>query len=730
MSNEFENSPQYNKLTTSNSGTNVRSALQPTSFFFTDGSYNQTADQKFGVVSSSQYRGTTKLNCTGKIFTLCQGQIFIQPQTGNNDKVNVVLKPFKQPINQIPIKYIIYRGLDRNNFFTGENIAGSEDSGTEFCQYIWKEFNKFYGVEDPEEQPEFLAKFIGFPFSGDNSQQLTDRIDSYFYKIVRYLDEEAQEETPGTAYEFPLVPAGTELGTASGEIGIDIILNDGDFYNPDDSNPFRFDLAFARATETLLNTSTGTTYEKKLIRQAATQFLDLAAFYGLHANGSGILYIPGTSPAILTTPEEILLKLNSFLTKNTTYIYIQGDRQRYYNFYDNYNYSPTDPNDIRIGNSVQDIQSKAFAIDGWPVHAIIPTSGSVVLQLITDNYSGAGLYVKTGNLSDDTPQEGGFIRDENLSQIPTGEENDTTDINYTQPITLVFPKVGNNAVSSIVELIYEGKQLFVEENGFPENKFPLKDIDDVFGLLNAESFVQKTRELELPSVMDSRLQLINFPNSQRGNDIGTVQTKRIEDIVQTTGEAYLQRVTYETLLIDMKRNAAAYLKPSSTLQGGKGAGSTHYKVERNNFYQPEIPYYLKTQIFTDSAETITGLILNTTDGSIPTKKLLGITKEENQRLLDLIEDNELANAKVYLRSIYDEYETAPVSPEGFSFRAYSLNVVAENQDGVNKIYVPMEDIYVYVLDGYAYVSNDYARYLPELNLDKLVIISEIVKNHE
>ena len=170
MPNEFENSPQYNKLTTSNSGTNVRSALQPTSFFFTDGSYNQMADQKFGVVSSSQYRGTTKLNCTGKIFTLCQGQIFIQPQAGN-DKVNVVLKPFKQPINQIPIKYIIYRGLDKNNFFTGENIAGSEDSGTEFCQYIWKEFNKFYGVEDPEEQPEFLAKFIGFPLSGDKDRK-------------------------------------------------------------------------------------------------------------------------------------------------------------------------------------------------------------------------------------------------------------------------------------------------------------------------------------------------------------------------------------------------------------------------------------------------------------------------------------------------------------------------------------------------------------------------------
>lgn len=717
MSNEFENSPQYNKLTTSNSGTNVRSALQPTSFFFTDGSYNQTADQKFGVVSSSQYRGTTKLNCTGKIFTLCQGQIFIQPQTGNNDKVNVVLKPFKQPINQIPIKYIIYRGLKKSDFFRIEGgdeiINGSAPideqpgTGTKFCQYIWSEFDKFHA--NFTIKPPFKAEMIGFPLSGDNSQQLIDRIDSYFYKIVRYLDEEAQEETPGTAYEFPLVPAGTELGTASGEIGIDIILNDGDFYNPDDSNPFRFDLAFARATETLLNTSTGTTYEKKLIRQAATQFLDLAAFYGLHANGSGILYIPGTSPAILTTPEEILLKLNSFLTKNTTYIYIQGDRQRYYNFYDNYNYSPTDPNDIRIGNSVQDIQSKAFAIDGWPVHAIIPTSGSVVLQLITDNYSGAGLYVKTGNLSDDTPQEGGFIRDENLSQIPTEEENDTTDINYTQPITLVFPKVGNNAVSSIVELIYEGKQLFVEENGFPENKFPLKDIDDVFGLLNAESFVQKTRELELPSVMDSRLQLINFPNSQRGNDIGTVQSKRIEDIVQTTGEAYLQRVTYETLLIDMKRNAAAYLKPSSTLQGGKGAGSTHYKVERNNFYQPEIPYYLKTQIFTDNVETITGLTLNTTDGSIPTKKLLGITKEENQRLLDLIEDNEMANAKVYFYNLLGE-DSVIISNEENPYKIYTLNIVAENSLGEMKRYVPSEDITVYTLDGLLFFSELYTKY--------------------
>lgn len=731
MLNEFENSQQYNKLTTSNNGTNVRAALQPTSFFFTDGSYNQTSNQKYGVVSPTQYRGTTKLNCTGKIYTLCQGQIFIQPQTGNYDKINVILKPFKQPINQIPIKYIIYRGLDKNNFLTGEKIAGSEDSGTEFCQYIWKEFNKFYGVEDPEEQPEFLAKFIGFPLSGDTSQQPTDLIDSYFYKIVKYLDEEAQEEDPATAYDFPLVPGGTELGSVTEEIGIDIILNNGDFYIPNDSNPFQFDLAFARATETILDVTAGSDLEKKLKRQAATNFLDVAAFYGLHANGSGKLHLPGTTPSILKTPEEIFPKLNSFLTKNTTYIYIQSNRQRYYNFYGNYNYSEANENDIKIGSTLQDIQSKAFAIDGWPVHAIVPTSGSVVLQLTTDNHNGAGLYVKTGKLSNDTAHEEGFIRDENLFQTPTGEENDTTDINYTKPITMLVPRVGNNSVSSVIELIYEGKQLFIPENGFETGeKFLLKDIDDVFGLLNAESFIQKTRELELPSVMDSRLQLINFPNSQRGNDIGTVQTKRIEDIVQTTGEEYLKRVTYETLLIDMKRNAAAYLKPSSTLQGGKGAGSVHYEVERNNFYRLEMPYYLKTQIFTDSAETITGLTLQTNDGSIPTKKLLGITKDENQRLLDLIDDNLLVNPKIYLRPIYDEYETAPVSPEGFSFRAYILNVVAENQDGVNKIYVPMEDIYVYVLDGYAYVSNDYAHYLPELNSGKLLIISETVRNNE
>lgn len=718
---ELQNSPQYKDLTTSNDGTNVRPALQPSSYFFTDGTISpQTASQKFGVVSDTQYRGTTKFTCTGKIYTICQGQIFVQPQTGDINKVNVILKPFKQPITEIPIKYIIYRGLKRSDFFRIEGgdeiINGSapiddqSGTGTKFCQYIWSEFDKFHA--NFPTKPPFKAEMIGFPVTGNTSQQLTDLIDKYFYKIVEYQDDESQVENPATAYEFPLVPAGTELGSVSPteEIGIDIILNDGDFYIPNDPNPFQFDLVFARASETIINASTGTDLEKKLKRQAATNFLDVAAFYGLHANGSGKLYLAGTTPVTLKTPEEIFPKLNSFLTKNTTYIYIQGNRQRYYNFYGNYDYSESDPKDIKIGNTLQDIQPKTFAINNWPVHALVPISNSVVLQLTTDNHSGAGLYVKTGSLSNDTPHEEGFIRDENIFQTPTGEENDTTDINYTKPITLLVPRVGNNSVSSVIELIYEGKQLFVPENGFETGeRFPLKDIDDFFGLLNAESFVQKTRELELPSVMDSRLQLINFPNSQRGNDIGTVQTKRIEDIVQTTGQEYLNRVTYETLLTNMKRNAAAYLKPSSTLQGGKGAGSVHYEVERNNFYRPEMPYYFKTQIFTDSGETITGLTLQTTDRSLPTKKLLGITKDENQRLLNLVADNLLVNPKVYFYNVLGE-DSAVISSEENPYKIYTLNIVAENSLGEMKRYVPSEDITVYTLDGFMYFTELYTKY--------------------
>lgn len=107
----IQNSPQYEDLTTSNEGRNVRASLQMTShFFLEDNSFSQIAAESFGAISSIDFTTTSKVTFSGikKVYAICQGQVFVQPQIGSNDKVNVILKPFKQPISGLGIKYFVY----------------------------------------------------------------------------------------------------------------------------------------------------------------------------------------------------------------------------------------------------------------------------------------------------------------------------------------------------------------------------------------------------------------------------------------------------------------------------------------------------------------------------------------------------------------------------------------------------------------------------------------------
>src|SRR5690606_33957911 len=106
-------------------------------------------------------------------------------------------------------------------------------------------------------------------------------------------------------FELPLIPRGVHIGNATGSVGIDIVLNNGEYYIENDPTPFRFDLSFARSAYYSLQTDAGNTnYENKLLKEIATQFMDIAALYGMHADGVGKLYV-GEQTTALTTKEDI-----------------------------------------------------------------------------------------------------------------------------------------------------------------------------------------------------------------------------------------------------------------------------------------------------------------------------------------------------------------------------------------------------------------------------------------
>jgi|GEM_PF-544853 len=720
---------QGQNSTVSDNGRNVRPVLQAVSHFVlqTDnGVCNISQTNSFGVVSVSEFRTTSKLTFTGakKVYMLCKGQVLLQP-TSDSNKVNLILKPFEQPIKGLPIKYIIYRGLTKSDFINSSDIlTGSATNGTEFVQFLWKEFNQFYSSENHPPgttPPVFSSSFIGFPTG--TSQPDSQLIDTLFYKLseTEVVDAGAGtlSEPAEKAFELPMIPRGTVLGTVSADLGIDIVLNQGDYYIENDAHPFQFNLGYARSLDYKLNTiNEPDEFKKKLIRETCTQFMDVSAFYGLHANGSGKVYVNGTTTP-LTTIDAVYGLMGGFYTKNTQYFYIQSSRQRSYNFYGNYTYSDTNANNLKIGTDSSNLTEVVFGDTSWPIHKV-STNPTTYFQLITDNYKEAALFCELGMIA--TSHENNFIRNANLLQEVPENTSVIVDFNFTKPIGFRFDTSGTDVVASMVKLIYEGKQLLVSEYVAPPtdpnapevvpNSFVLKDIDDVFGLLDTVPFVATKNEKEYPSVVDEQLQLVHFPNSLGKIDTGVVKVKRIADAIKIDDTSDLERITFETLLMDCDFNGSTFVKNNTPLKEGNVVKTMAYSKEQNNFYQPEKPFSFSTVLFTDSETTITGVVLEQDQGKLPAKKILGISKDEYQRLVDLANENNLLNAKLFFRNLLENQEDYFLSAENVKYKSYTLDIIAENELGEYLLFCLNEDVRIYSVDDRGYYSTKYSESIP------------------
>jgi len=442
----------------------------------------------------------------------------------------------------------------------------------------------------------------------------------------------------------------------------------------------------------------------------------------LHANGAGKMYVDEQNKPLIEK-NAIYARIQSFHNRNRFYLYIQSNRQRSYNFYGNYAYSEANTNDLKIGTSSDTLIETTFATQGWPIHVFQQSQmGSqdvhqVTLQLTTDSYRDAGLFVQTGVLA--SAQEENFVRQENLLQEAT--EDGSIDTNYTQPIVFATPAMGEHTIASFAQIIYEGKLFFVQEYAPPpEPDQPsltpethiLKDIDDVFGLFNVRSSVVPAHDQQLPTIVDEKLQLINFPNGVDSTDMGAIKYKKVEDQLLKDDGSYLSRVTFETLLYSIKKEVATFTRSSS---GHSDSVSTHtqsYTNESNSFYKPQKPYLLGTKVFTSSLTPINGLILETTFNHLPTKKILGITASEFQALQELATTHNLTYARVFFKSLFSE-EGYITSIEEVAYKTSILGIVTENSSGTLQVFFPDNEILVYTIDLFVFFSQSYSEFIPD-----------------
>ncbi|MDR2979585.1 MAG: hypothetical protein LBV02_03980 [Bacteroidales bacterium] len=287
-----------------------------------------------------------------KVFAICDGRILLQPVEGKPAKVNLVLKP-EVSYSPLKIKYFIYRELDKADLIDGDNalvpIDGSNANQPAFLKRLWEAFESYNASIPGTMLPiVFNADRIGYD-ALELPESMT--IDGAFNRYE------------SGAYQLPRCDAGMQLGRFSERIGLDIILDDGDYQQEYLSELFLFDLAYARKSEHVFDISTisaPTPTKTARYRELVLRFLDAAAFWGSHIKcGSIALHDAG---AIGSTERIYSDILRRYRTKDTVCIHILAERGRSYNYYD----MPGSKRGLSFELSLK-IPTDYCETSGWPI---------------------------------------------------------------------------------------------------------------------------------------------------------------------------------------------------------------------------------------------------------------------------------------------------------------------------------------------------------------------------
>ena len=105
----------------------------------------------------------------------------------------------------------------------------------------------------------------------------------------------------------------------------------------------------------------------------------------------------------------------------------------------------------------------------------------------------------------------------------------------------------------------------------------------------------------------------------------------------------------------------------------------------------------------------------TVDNSLATKKIIGLTNDENQQLLNLIITNNINNCKIFFKELSD---VSSVSFEGINYNVSVLGIIGEGIDGELKLYFLENSIKIYTIDSFLFASKNYSKLTPKLFLKK------------
>ncbi|HYR28257.1 MAG TPA: hypothetical protein VEU30_07300, partial [Thermoanaerobaculia bacterium] len=653
---------------------------RPASFVFADmAPLSQTAQQTFGPVvdpmdanaTMNRYRATALFTSASEVkaYAVTNGLVAIQRDPANNDTVNLFLRPLRQPVARLtPVKYFVYRGLKLTDWLRGSSAADAkfirdEAGSPPFLASVWQAFK----AQNPG-VPDMPSTVFGY----DDAQPGTDLLDDIFFRV-------------GATMQLPLAVEGMELGKFdhTKPFGFEIVIEEGD-YAPT--------LDYARKASYEIDiTMLPNGFARRIKQEEILNFIDPAAFYGLHMHPGGLVRAPAS---VTHKGQDVYTNVVSkFLTKNRLYIDIRNENGGSLNFQRNYD---AGGNQLQRGLTAGALTAQPYATSGWPIvsfdnntFANTPNDyNEIHLRLPRNDNENPVLYLAHGQLlaDSDTP----FLRDAVLNDAGS----------WTKTVSLRVPNTGANptkvAAAWILRLFYGRLDVANRTVAIPNTVLQtLKYTDNVFGPIDRAPKWKGTQGIKWVTTQDNR-----YVDGM--TERGWRQMMQSGLAVQTSGTPRVLLYAIATAR-DLDPDAEIDFAPVRSMPAGVSDKSSFF-LEPGLFgvYQLEID---QTQ---DGANIVRTLQLQQApkDGYSPSSALLlGLTQVEFDALLALG-----PGLDKVLRTLILDTKTAVADPNRPADR-YRLGVQGlRTADGQFESVFPTagNEIFVYTVDGQLFASKAFA----------------------
>ncbi|MCS3533046.1 hypothetical protein [Chryseobacterium sp. JUb7] len=676
--------------------------FSPNSHFFVDHTNISTPDianlavDGFGPVQgnlSSKYRTTSfvRSSAVSKVFAICDGYILIQNNTEDNSKVNIILRPTVS-YSPFKIKYFIYRGVNKADIINGANLASSTSNSPDFLKRIWAlNFAISTAINVPP-ATQIEAKSIGY----DASMPDTTLLDEFFFKS----DSEIS---------LPKCTKGELLGNFSGFIGLDIVIDRGDYHLDYEQETFNFNLGFARKYNHVLDLSpiSGAAAKKKY-KEYIHQFIDAAAFWGAHINNGNLRFHSMTAP-VSSGGDIYNNAVKHYQTRHKLYFYLVGERGRSYNYYGTSLY-PTGK--VSVTLSGQPENQVSYEQDGWPI--LIKEFDQPLATTVNRFQFSFEYNLDTQVYSTDI----NFFAYLNFPRYDAECFKDVNElgngypVGQCKPIVSLFSNIGLPATS-------------------PTKNYPVSSFH--FGYIKASQRLpsQKYHEdlwtfntkdiFETPGSGINKVHLLNRYNTANLSDLlkfrnAVTQQKVFSDYGKNLTGGVKKRKLYIASITDTYGSENSELN-NSAFNVSKTSETIKSNEELSSFLFNDRNYAIYKGKINDSGNDISTLSLIHKENHRLTQKffLFGITEEEYNKILynNLTPitgsstshlPSDVSNISIHLNEVS--------SPANKSYKKYSVGLKFENSAGNLEIKYPTGSniVEVFTVDGLFFCSKEFASY--------------------